>query len=75
MLDKPKAFDHKTMYIDVTLKDLEIYYFQQPVLRLINYLNIQLLPSLTPEKDENVQSGNAKTDKKKVEEKKSIINE
>ena len=51
MLDKPKAFDHKTMYIDVTLKDLEIYYFQQPVLRLINYLNTQMLPSLTPEKD------------------------
>lgn len=33
------------MLIDTTLNNLTIYYSQQPILRLITYLNTQMLPS------------------------------
>lgn len=33
------------MLIDVKLANLTTYYVQQPVLRLITYLNAQMLPS------------------------------
>ena len=48
MLEKAKPGSHKKMFIEVTLKDLEVYYLQQPVLRILAYLNTQMLPSLTP---------------------------
>ncbi len=48
MLNKPNS-DGKKMLILAEINDLEVSYIQQPVLRLITYLNTQLLPSLTPE--------------------------
>lgn len=33
------------MLIDVKLANLTVYYIQQPILRLITYLNTQMLPS------------------------------
>lgn len=33
------------MLIDVRLANITTYYVQQPVLRLITYLNTQMLPS------------------------------
>jgi hypothetical protein len=35
----------KKMLIDTKLNNLTIYYSQQPILRLITYLNTQMLPS------------------------------
>jgi uncharacterized protein (DUF2461 family) len=35
----------KKMFIDLKLANLTAYYVQQPVLRLITYLNTQMLPS------------------------------
>lgn len=34
------------MLIDTKLNNLTVYYTQQPVLRLITYLNTQMLPAL-----------------------------
>lgn len=39
------------MFIKVSLYDLKVSYIQQPVLRFINYLLEQILPSLTPPED------------------------
>jgi hypothetical protein len=36
---------HKNMLIDIKLANLTAYYIQQPILRLITYLNTQMLPS------------------------------
>ena len=36
------------MLIDASIKDLEISYVQQPILRLLAYLTKQILPSLIP---------------------------
>ena len=36
---------HKNMLIDVRLANLTVFFIQQPVLRLITYLNTQMLPS------------------------------
>lgn len=33
------------MFIDIKLANLTAYYIQQPVLRIITYLNTQMLPS------------------------------
>lgn len=38
--------DHKKMLINILLNNLTLYYTQQPILRLITYLNTQMLPSL-----------------------------
>ncbi len=37
--------DNKKLLIDILLNNLTIYYTQQPILRLITYLNTQMLPS------------------------------
>ena len=37
------------MIILVEISDLVISYVQQPVLRIITYLNTQMLPSLSPD--------------------------
>lgn len=37
------------MLIKTIINDLKVSYVQQPVLRLITYLTEQMLPSLTPQ--------------------------
>jgi hypothetical protein len=44
MLKQPNQLGKK-MLIDTKLNNLTVYYTQQPVLRLITYLNTQMLPS------------------------------
>jgi hypothetical protein len=41
----------KRIVVKVLVKDINIEYFQQPVLRLISYLLVQLLPALEKEQD------------------------
>jgi hypothetical protein len=45
----------KKIIIKVLIKDIIIDYFQQPVLRIIDYLLNQLLPSLSTDKDINLR--------------------
>ncbi len=40
----------KTLFLNAFIRDLKISYIQQPILRLINYILEQILPSLTPSK-------------------------
>ena len=44
MLNQPNE-DKKKMLIKMQLNYLTAYYTQQPILRLITYINTQLLPS------------------------------
>ena len=36
----------KDIIVDIRIKDLMVYYFQQPVLRILDFLLLDLLPSL-----------------------------
>ncbi len=52
------------MFIDMKLANLTTYYVQQPILRLITYLNTQMLPSFEtgPKSDKKVQINDSKPD-------------
>jgi len=54
--------DKKKMLIKTQLNYLTVYYTQQPVLRLITYLNTQMLPSFNTgdSKDNKASPGDAK---------------
>lgn len=50
------------MFIDLKLANLTAYYVQQPVLRLITYLNTQMLPSFEtgPKEEKKVELNDTK---------------
>jgi hypothetical protein len=50
------------MLIDIKLANLTTFYVQQPVLRLITYLNTQMLPSFKtkPKEDEAIPANDTK---------------
>ena len=60
MLNEANEYNKK-MLIDVRINNLTTFYLQQPILRLITYLNTQLLPSFkTAAKEEAVVANDAK---------------
>jgi hypothetical protein len=63
MLKESSKFN-KTMFIDMKLANLTTYYVQQPILRLITYLNTQMLPSFEtgPKSEKKVQINDSKPD-------------
>ena len=69
MLNKPNE-KGKKMLIEAEINDLEVSYIQQPVLRLITYLNTQLLPSFSPESSENNMRTSANIKKSKEQKQK-----
>lgn len=63
------------MLIDVRIANLTTYYLQQPILRLITYLNTQMLPSFkTGDKEEAILLNDAKPEPNTMELKVELTN-
>ena len=74
MLNEANEYNKK-MLIDVRINNLTTFYLQQPILRLITYLNTQLLPSFkTAAKEEAVVANDAKPEPTTMELKVELSN-